>query len=263
LQSAENSDARALLAATLDWWREAGVDCAFSDDPQRWLADEADLAPARGQQPGAQPAERRKVVPPQAPVVQVQKVQIGGNPAVWPQDVEEFARWWLTDPSLDHAPALRRVPPLGRAGAELMVLVPMPEAGDEAVLLSGRAGALLDAMLAAMGLSRDRAYLAAALPSRNPAPDWAALAEAGMGAVLAHHVRLAAPKKLLVLGKSVVSTLLGHAPAKNDATSPAFNHEGGSVPLGASYDLEAMLSKPALKAGVWKQWLEWTASEQR
>lgn len=256
----DTENPRELLAATLDWWREAGVDCAFSDEPQQWLADPA--APEAPGKKAGEPAQRRPVAAqPQAPAAP-QAPRIGGDPAQIPQDLEEFARWWLTEPSLDHAPAARRVPPSGRAGAELMVLVPMPEDGDEAVLLAGKAGNLLDAMLAAMGLSRDRIYLAAVLPARDPAPDWLALGESGMRAVLAHHIALAAPQKLLILGSSVVSTLVGNDTANNAQTLRSFNHEGTSVPVRAGKDLEAMLQRPGLKAGLWNSWVEWTGTGQ-
>lgn len=255
MHSEEKSVPRDLMAATLDWWRAAGVDCAFSDDPTAWLAEvEAE--------PGARAAPQRRSVDPAPAPAKPSAPSIGGDPATWPTDLDEFARWWLTEPTLDPAPPSRRVPPMGKSGAELMVLVPMPEDGDEAVLLSGRAGKLLDSMLTAMGLSRDLIYLAAALPSRVPAPDWNALGEAGMRGVLSHHVALAAPKRLLVFGRSVVSALLSHDPAKNPDNLRSFNHESGNVPVGAGMDLEALLAKPALKAGVWKLWLEWTANDR-
>jgi len=38
-----------MLAAALDWWREAGVDCAFLDEPQGWLTRRSDLAGGEAQ----------------------------------------------------------------------------------------------------------------------------------------------------------------------------------------------------------------------
>lgn len=241
-----------MLAATLDWWRGAGVDHAFGDEARGWLADET--------APPASPAAAVRKPAAAAPTAAA-PATLGGNPATWPASLDDFARWWLTEPTLDPAPAARRVPPMGQAGADLMVLVPTPEQGDEAVLLAGREGKLLDAMLAAMGLSRDRIYLAAALPARVPVPDWPELGTKGIRPVLAHHIMLAAPKKLLILGRSLASTLVDHDPANKSQSSRAFNHDGRSLPVLAGYDLETLLARPALKAGVWKQWLEWTGSE--
>ena len=52
-----------------------------------------------------------------------------------------------------------------------------------------------------MGIAAGPASIvASALPRHAPHPDWAALARDGLGDVLAHHVTLAAPQRLLVLG---------------------------------------------------------------
>ncbi len=256
LHTDDSINPRVLIASALDWWREAGVDHAFIDDPQVWLAQEqAEGAAAKKPLARLAPVE----LPEEAPKA---PVRLGGEPSQWPQSFEEFARWWLTEPSLDPAPSNRRVPPAGVRGADLMVLVPMPEDGDESVLLSGRAGKLLDAMLSAMGLSRDTIYLAAALPARTPAPDWSALQQQGLREVLLHHIALAAPRRLLILGQPVVSTLSGHDPAKKGQNFSSLEQEGSALPVGTGYDLEAMLARPALKAGVWKKWLDWTGNTE-
>lgn len=241
------------IGAALDWWREAGVDLDYGDAPQDWLAAarerKAEAAPA--------PAHVPDMAGPEAAAATA-RPQVGGDRAQWPGTLEDFAAWWLTDSTISDAPAARRVLPSGPAGAPLMVLVPMPEAEDGQVLLSGPQGRLLDAMLAAMGFSRDAVRIASALPARIAAPDWHGLKEAGLGAVVAHHVALSAPKRLLVLGRSDVSPLLGHDPAKSAPFEPVVNHEGASLAAFADYGLEAMLARPALKAGVWSRWLGWT-----
>jgi uracil-DNA glycosylase len=61
-----------------------------------------------------------------------------------------------------------------------MILLPMPEADDTETLLSGRAGKLLDGLLAALGLDRSSVYLASALPCHVPMPDWTQLREQGL-----------------------------------------------------------------------------------
>jgi DNA polymerase len=185
----------------------------------------------------------------------------GGDRERWPATLEDFAGWWLTEPTLDDAPAARRVAPAGPKQAPLMVLVDRPDEGDDAQLLAGRMGKLLDAFLGAAGLSRDRIYLASALPSRVAVPDWQTIAARGLGAVLAHHIALAAPQRLLVFGRAGSSTLLGHDPAHKDANSPFFNHDGLNLAVLTAYDLETLLAKPALKARLWHSWLEWTGTE--
>ena len=244
------------ISAALDWWRDAGVDCDFADAATSWLAPkelpQAQEQPARAPA-AAQPARQPVPAAPALPA-------IGGDPAIWPQDLGSFAAWWLAEPSLDGGMVMDRVPPRGVAGAELMILVAEPEAEDRETLLSGPQGKLVAAMLRAMGIAPDRTYLASALPRRTPAADWAALTAAGMGAVVRHHAALAAPKRLIVFGGNILP-LLGNDPPNSETSLRAFNHGGRSVPLMAAPDLQAMLARPRVKAGFWRSWLEWTGTE--
>ena len=242
------------LAAVLDWWRGAGVDCAFVDTPRRWLQEPA--APAA---PAAAAAASPRQIPP-APAAAPERPRIGGDPAAWPQDLEAFRRWWVEDPALDpaagHGPA-PRVPPRGQAGAALMVLVPMPEEQDTATLLSGPQGRLVAAMARAMGLAPAALYLASALPRPVTLPDWRALAVDGLGAVLRHHLALAAPQRILVLGRDILP-LIEHDPAQ---APPAIHHlevGGRQVPVLASYAPGHLIDHARLRAGLWRQWLDFT-----
>ena len=251
MDTRQDSDWAAQLAAARAWWREAGVDLAFADAPTDWLAGARERAvPARLEIPVAKSAPSAAPPPP---------VRIGGDRAHWPSALADFGPWWLTEPSLDPAPAARRVLPAGSAGAPLMVLVATPEPEDREALLTGRQGRLLDAILTAFGTPRAEAHLASALPSHVPLADWAALAANGMGEVLAHHIALAAPHRLIVFGRDV-SPLLGHDPAQAAQSSLRFNHDGLSVPLLYAPSLEALLERPALKRALWRRWLDWTGA---
>lgn len=244
------------LSAALDWWRDAGVDCAFTNAPQDWL--EAAAAPATqtsaASKSFADASASRRLAPaePEAPA-------IAADRALWPETLQDFAPWWLNEPTL--APrGLPRLLPSGPAGAALMVLVPMPAEDDVDTLLSGKIGRLLDAMLAAFGVDPAQVYRASALPARIALPDWAGLASAGLGAVLARHVALAAPQRLLAFGRSDISTLMGHDSAHNALHLRAFNHESGIVTASFEYDLETLLAKPSWKSGVWQRWLDGRAA---
>ncbi len=237
------------LAAAQAWWREAGVDLAYTDEATNWLASARTRQVQSVAPPTPSPVEAPVKAPPAAP-------RLGGDRAHWPIALLDFAAWWLTEPSLDPAPAAQRVMPAGPHAAPLMVLVAMPEPGDDAALLGGRQGKLLDAILTAFGYSREAIYLASVLPRPIPAPDWAALAVAGLGEVLAHHVALAAPQRLIVFGRDV-SSLLGHDPAQVAQSSLRFNHEGLSVPMMLAPALEALFERLALKRGLWSRWLDW------
>ncbi len=248
---AQNPPLAEAIAGALDWWRDAGVDCAFVDDPVSWLSEAH--APAEA---SPLPAPVRKQAParpelsafPQAPRL---------DPATLPGSLDAFAAWWMTEPLLADGSVARRVAPRGPAGADLMVVVPEPEREDVDRLLCGPQGKLLDAMIAAFGLEPDTVYFASALPRHLPGADWAALAASGIGEVLKRHVSLVAPKRLLVFDSTVLP-LLSHDPPQGPADLRIFNHESVNVPILAGRSLPALLEQPRWKARVWQAWLELT-----
>lgn len=239
------------ITAALDWWRDAGVDCDFIDEPRQWFlssGEESASDERRPQRQRAAPVEDAASAPPPSRF----------DPQALPGDLAAFAQWWLDEPLLDDGGSAGRVLPQGPAGAKLMVVVDMPEPDDRESLLSGQQGRLLDAILGAFGTQREDVYLASALPRAVPAPDWPAMMERGLGQVLIHHVRLAAPERLIVFGGNVLP-LLGHELPQRAAVLRTFNHEGTMVPLLASRGLPALLAQPRWKAVLWQAWLEWTA----
>jgi DNA polymerase len=243
-------DPAAALAAVLDWWREAGVDHAFSDDPRVWLTEPAAPEPEQRAPAAPQPAPARAVAP--APVVE----RLAGLDAL-PAALPEFQQWWLSEPSLDGGHVAGRVAPRGVEGAALMVLVDHPEVEDAQLLLSGPQGRLLLAMFTAMGIDQDSAYIAACLPRHMPLPDWAGLDAAGLGQVVRHHIGLVRPRRLLVFGRHI-SPLLGHDPTKTAEPLRHFNHEGLTIPLLIAPSLANLAGRLRSKAGLWQAWLDWT-----
>ncbi|WP_067733132.1 hypothetical protein [Novosphingobium naphthalenivorans] len=245
-----NPDFLADITGALDWWRDAGVDCDFLDEPREWLAEpEAD-----GERPGA--AARR---PARAPVEPVVEAPARLDPATLPADLAAFAPWWLSEPLLDGGATAGRIAPQGAAGARLMVVVEEPEAEDRETLLTGPQGKLLDAMLSAFGTRREDVYLASALPRHTPAPDWNALNQLGIGQALAHHVTLAAPERLLVFGGNILP-LIGHELPQRPAVLRQFNQQERTIPMLAAWGLPALMRQPRAKPVLWRAWLEWTAA---
>ena len=141
-----------------------------------------------------------------------------------------------------------------------MIVVPDPEREDGSHLLSGPQGRLLGAMLSAMGIATQQAYVASALPRHTPMTDWTAAGALGFGEVLRHHIGLARPRRLLVLGTNILS-LLGHDPAHNRAVLREIHQDGVTIPLLAGKSLAALLERPRWKAGLWQAWLDWTRDE--
>jgi DNA polymerase len=237
------------FAAAQDWWREAGVDSAFADVPRDWLAQPVKPPPsAEAPIMPAQPAA--PAVPP-----------LGGDPTAWPKSLAEFTPWWLAGDQLETGGSAPRNAPRGAANAELMILVPMPEEADRERLLSGPHGRLIGNMLAAMGIAEDSAFLAAALPRHARHPDWQALTDRELGKVLVHLVQIAAPKRLLILGRAMLP-LLGHGSAQPGQKPLPIELQGCPVPALVSFGPENLLETPRFRAGLWRGWLDWTGGRQ-
>lgn len=253
------------FGAALAWWRSAGVDCDFGDDATAWLA-EAPVAAAPPPRAGAaqgrpvapladDPHDRAppQVAPPSPPApATLRRDLLGDSP---PGDLDAFRQWWMEAPELGTTRLNPRIAPRGTAGAALMVLVPQPEEHDREALLEGPQGRLLGNMLNAMGIDQSAAYLASALPCHTPMADLAAIGAGGMDAVLAHHLALAAPQRLLVLGTGLAPFL---TPVKDEILRKS-NQTLVNTPTMVSETLEAMLHMPRLKARFWKRWIEWSA----
>ena len=231
------------FADALDWWREAGVDYDLADTPRGWIAPEARVEPV--EQALAAASEAAPAPPPEI------------DRSSWPSDLGAFAAWWLTEPWLDGGQLGGRVAPRGGRGAELMVFVAEPEREDSAELLSGPQGSLLAAILVAMGIAPEACYFASVLPRHTPHADWGLAAARGLGELACHHVALAAPKRLIVFGTSILP-LLGHDPANFPAGAGEFQHGGMTLPKLAARDLAVLLERPRWKAGFWQMWLDWT-----
>lgn len=227
-------------AAALDWWREAGVDLDYSEEPAAWLREpeiEAEPAPAPrpAPRPAAAPALERALTCEQG-------APVGGDPTRWPTDLAGFRDFWLTEPSLDPGSLAERVAPMGEAGAALMIIAGQPDEGDREALFAGDQGALLTRILRAMGIAESDTYLASALPRCSPLPAWDDLAARGLAALTCHHIALAKPRRLITFGRATAMLAA----------------ECG-VPMLAAPQLETLARSAAHKRRFWNAWLEWNA----
>lgn len=237
------------LASAQAWWREAGVDCDFTDTPVNWIEDQP--------QDGPRPDTRDRVTPPVPE--EALPPRIAAHSANWPATLKDFAAWWLADPALAEGGSARRIPPRGPARPDLMVLVAEPEAEDDEMLLSGPQGRFLGNILSAMGIAQDRVYFASVLPRHTPLVDWEDLTRAGLAELTRHHVGLVAPTRLLTFGRTV-SSLLGNDPAQSSNFKLDINHGGGEISALACWDLAALLMRGKARSGFWQRWLDWTVS---
>jgi uracil-DNA glycosylase len=249
MDSGPQSTLREELEAAFGWWRDAGVDCDFADEPTDWLAATPMPPEPVRQEPERKVAETR-AAPPAPPRICLHATAL-------PDTLGAFTRWWMSEPALDGGRTSGRVPPRGPQNAELMILVPEPEREDRDMLLSGSVGALLANMLLAMGIAQERAYVASALPRHLPGADWREIAASGIGAAVRRHIVLAAPKRLIAFGGNILPLIQNDLPQET-AVLRKINLEGQSISLLAARDLAAIRERARWKASLWNAWLGWT-----
>jgi DNA polymerase len=221
---------RQSLASALEWWRDAGVDTLCEDEPRDWLAP---------------PAART------APVADAPAVASAPAEAL-PATIEAFLEWRLGDAAPEAEWLTPRIGPSGAPSADLMILTDMPEPEDTGTLMTGAAGRLLDRMLAAIGEKRESVYLASLAVARPLAGRIPGDSEARLLELARHHIELAAPKRLLLLGQAasrVQGTTNGSAPGQ---ASQDINALSGDRQVVASYHPRFLLERPAAKAEAWK-----------
>lgn len=242
----------AAFRSALDWWREAGVDYDFTDEPRSWLAEpETDEAVRALTPPAASKPVRTS--PLQRALSTATSGPISDN---LPDNLEKFRKWWMTEPSLAHGSLDRRVPPQGAEGAKLMVLVEQPARKQAGALLSTDEERLLGTIIRAMGLTDHETYIASALPTPMQLPEWGDLAARGMGSVARRHIALVKPDRVITFGRGQLA-LFNLAPdlARDPLTIEC---DGAVVPFLAAGELAQIARSPARRQRLWQRWLDWT-----
>ena len=233
--------------SALAWWLEAGWDAAI--DPETRLFGAQQFAT---QQFATQPARAQDPAPPRP------HQEIAG--------VQDLAALRAYIDAFEGCPlkktATNTVIADGLAGARLMVIGEAPGAEEDRTgrPFVGRAGQLLDRMLAAIGLDRkaetpDRAaYISNIVfwrPLGNREPNSAEVASCLPLAL--RHIELARPRAILALGgvatKALLSTEAGITRVRGRWAALHLN--GVEYPVLPSYHPAFLLRKPAGKAQAW------------
>jgi uracil-DNA glycosylase family 4 len=214
------TDAQVLSA--LSWWREAGVDILADEAPRDWL---------------------RAAPPPPAPAA----VETPAPAPVFPATLAAFQE------SLRTGAPSASLHPAGDAASGLMLLGDIPDSGDIAAgqLYSGDVGRLFDRMLGAIGRDRASIYLA---PLSVTRPEGRTLDAATSSAILRlarHHVALAAPRHLILLGARPVRLMLGMEIAQARGRVHEIDLDGVPTRAIATYDPPTLFQQPTLKAHAW------------
>jgi len=230
---------RDIVASALGWWTDAGVDMLVDETMRDWLA-----VPARPAVP-IQPATAAAAAP--ASVAPPSAV------APLPDTIEALHALLAAGAYVPSPPPPRlRVAPAGDPGADLMIVVDMPDPGDAEAgrLFSGDTAAMFDGMVGAMGYDRSRIYLAPFSPVRAAGRLDPRAADA-LAALMRRHIALVAPKALILFGDMPALALLGRDALATRGGLRSVNHDRGMVPAIATFHPRHLLRMPSLKAATW------------
>ena len=256
------NDAEAL--AVLDWYRAAGVDIAVGEAPVDRFAASAAAPPRRILPPAAGPAPAPV---PAAPLIVNPDETRAIAQAADSLDALRAAMDAYDGCALKHR-ATRLVFADGNPAARIMLVGEGPgeQEDRQGKPFVGRAGQLLNRMLAAIGLDRTTVYIANMVPwrppgNRNPTPD-----ELVQCAPFLHRqVELVNPALLVTLGnvptQALFATNQGITRMRGTwKTLEIGNWRGPALP---TLHPAFLLRSPGAKAQAWKDMLSLKAAMQR
>ncbi|MBV2359063.1 uracil-DNA glycosylase [Thalassococcus sp. CAU 1522] len=240
--------------AALDWQREMGVDEALEDAPvDRFAAEES--ARAQPAKPKAAALAAPALAPQADPVAEAE---------IAARNAPDLGALRDAMDAYPHCELRRGARNLvfadGAAGSRVMIVGEAPGRDEDlqGKPFVGRAGQLLDRMLAAIGLSRaDNVYITNVMPwrppqNRDPKPDEIAM----MKPFLKRHIALAEPDFLVIMGNVSCDALLG----KRGITRLRGNWtEAEGRPALPMFHPAYLLRQPHLKREAWADLLELSA----
>ena len=259
-------------AQLLRWYVDMGVDIAVDDTPHDRFAENLALAKVPPEVAPAEAAEtprprpalvRERAVPPPEPVAfagpaaQIQSARALAAGAATLDELRAALEGF--DGCALKATAMRTVFADGNPAAKLMLVGEAPGADEDRQGLPfvGRAGQLLDRMLAAIGLDRTQVYIANVIPwrppgNRTPTPQETAM----LLPFITRQIELAAPEFLVCLGGSSAQTLLETKEGIMRTRGKWFEFEAGgkSIPTLPMLHPAYLLRQPAHKRLAWRDW---------
>ncbi|WP_342078971.1 uracil-DNA glycosylase [Devosia enhydra] len=255
------------LHAVLEWYRAAGVDVAVGDEPVDRFAASLRQKP---QPKDAAPGLARPAVAAPAPAVPMAPMQvplIGGDPreaealanAADSLDALKAAMAGFDGCSLK-ARATQLVFADGNPDAGIMLIGEAPGSEEDKIgkPFVGRAGQLLDRMLGAIGLDRNKVFIANMVPwrppgNRNPTPEELAVCLP----FLHRMVALAAPRVVVTLGnvptQALFETSVGITRIRGQWKELTLG--GHSVRAMATLHPAFLLRTPSAKRQAWQDLL--------
>lgn len=255
-------DAMSSHRQILEFQLAAGIDLPLEDAPVDRFALSAE-AIAKAEAAKAPVPERKNAPPPASPAA---PAPIAPDAAIM-----EARKLAASAPDLETLRALldqfegcalkstasRLVFADGRPGAPVMIVGEAPGRDEDEIgrPFVGRAGQLLDKMLAAIGLSREDVYIANTVPWRPPGNRTPTMQEISiLLPFISRQIELSAPQVLLTMGAPATQTLLGQKEGILRLRGRWFDYamRTGKIPALATLHPAYLLRQPSQKALAWR-----------
>lgn len=157
-----------------------------------------------------------------------------------------------------HATRTQTVFGVGNRNADLLIIGEAPGAEEDrrGEPFIGKAGQLLNAMLNAIGIAREQAYIANILKcrppgNRDPRPEEVA----ACGDYLARQVHLIAPRAILALGRIAAQNLLNETTPIGKMRGQRYTYGSAQIPVIVTYHPAYLLRSPQEKRKSWQDLL--------
>ena len=219
------AEARSALA----WWLDAGVDCALQEEPRNWL----------------------KQSPPRPAVAEAPPPNVT-QPSH--ETLSELQEWLASSAHLPLASAAsKRILPHGPQNPAVMLLSDAPALEDYTAgrPIGGEAWALAQRMLAAIGINSEEAYSASLSPMHAPGSKLSGKDREDYAEIARKHIRLVAPKRLLLFGEGPTQALLG----KRLVDARGHVHKVEGIRAVATFHPRHLIKRPLDKSLAWKDLL--------
>lgn len=247
---------REALTQLLRWYADMGVDLAVDDTPHDRFAE------SQSPQKPAPP-----VVDPPRPITAPAPARVAAPPPRAENLVQEAARAETLENLRAQllafegcglkATATQLVFADGNPEADVMLVGEAPGADEDRIgrPFVGRAGQLLDKMLATIGLDRSQVYIANVVPWRPPGNRTPTPLETGACLPFTRRqIELVAPKILICLGAPSMQTLLGikEGIMRSRGRWVEYNCGGRIIPAMAMLHPAYLLRQPSHKKFAWQ-----------
>lgn len=252
---------------TLRWWREASIDISLDDTSHDRFAEFL-VNPAPVRRAETREATVAPLPPAAAPIDRPARTPVSTAVDEAARSAREIAAAARTLDELREAlerfegcglksTATRLVFADGAPGSAVMLVGEAP-GGDEDRIgrpFVGRAGQLLDRMLASIGLDRNGVYIANCVPWRPPGNRTPTSQESQICLpFIRRQIELSAPKLIVCLGGSALTTLLGGRVGISRARGQWQGYasdSGVDVPTLPMFHPAYLLRQPSAKRWAW------------